>query len=295
MNSLKSSTTDEQISTFAWTMAATIALLLCFVQLGAMLSLMAGRLAFPAIFPAAIIASAVTGYLLLHNRATTNSRLWIPLALLILLVVSLAPSAFFFDFSWDGEWYHQSAIIAIARDWNPLSDPMRDFIPHNVLWLRHYPKGPWYFAVAVWTTTHHIEWGKTINWLALSACFFAVFAACIDVNLRRRYAAAIALVISINPVVMSELTTFLVDAVMISFLIVAAAALFTCLHRPTTPALITGIAASIVTINAKFTGLVYLCFVLAAGALWCLFKRRAWLPKFALAATTALMLGACVW
>lgn len=295
MNLSKFDSTNEELSNVAWTMAATIALLLCFVQLGVMLSLMAGRLGFASVFPSAVLISAVTGYLLLRNRGVANSEKWMPVTLFFLLGASLALSAFFFDLSWDGEWYHQTAIINIARNWNPIADPMRNFTPHNVLWLRHYPKGPWYFAAAVLATTHHIEWGKAINWLALSAAFFAVIATCLDAGMRWRYALGIAFVVAINPVVMSELTTFLVDAVMISFLVVAAASLFTCLHRPSVPALVAGMAGAIVTVNAKFTGLVYLCFLLAAGALWCVIRRRAWWPQFALAAATALVLSACVW
>jgi len=45
----------------------------------------------------------------------------------------------------------------------------------------------------------------------------AVFAAGLDWGLRRRHAAAIALVVSLNPVVMSELTTYMVDGILMDF------------------------------------------------------------------------------
>jgi hypothetical protein len=287
---------NARLATFCWILAATISLLLCFVQLGVMVSLLAGRVLFPLVFPAAVLGALIVGNRLLRRDGFARPEQWKAAGILLLLLgSSLALSAFFFDFSWDGEWYHQAGIIHIARDWNPLTDPMRNFVDHIVQAERHYAKGPWYFAAAVWGATGHIEWGKAINWLALAASFSALFAAALNGGLRRRYALGIAAAVAINPVVMSELTTSMVDAVMISFLVVAAAALFTCLHRPSAPALIAGVAGAIVSINAKFTGLIYLCFALAAGALWCMLKRRAWWWKFALAAAAALVLGVCVW
>jgi hypothetical protein len=58
---------------------------------------------------------------------------------------------------------------------------------------------------------------------------------------------------------------------------------------------VTGITASIVTINAKFTGLVFLCFVFAAAGLWCLGRARNRLAPFVGLAAGAILLGAGVW
>jgi hypothetical protein len=113
--------------------------------------------------------------------------------------------------------------------------------------------------------------------------------------MRRINALAIALVVAMNPVVMSEVTTYLVDAVMISFLVVAVSALLACFHRPSVPASIAGASGAIACTNAKFTGLVYLCFALAAGAIWCILHHRMWLLKYIGITGAALLLAACVW
>ena len=287
---------DERLSAFAWIMALMIGVLLCLVQLGAMTSLMAARAGIAAVFPVSIALAAVVGGVLLRRAGFRFSRLWIAAGLFVLtILLSLALSAFFFDFSWDGQWYHQTGIIHIARDWNPLADPMRSFVAHLEPWERHYAKGPWYFAAAVDQTTGHIEWGKAINWLALAASFSAVFAACLNAGLHRLSASGIALVVACNPVVMSEVTTYLVDAVMTSFLVVATAAIFTCLTRPSAPAVVAGVAAAIVTTNAKFTGLVYLCFALAAGLIWCALRSRQWLWKYIGITAASLFLAVIVW
>jgi hypothetical protein len=287
---------NERLSTFAWTMVLMCAVLVSVVQLGTMVSLLAGRVGFSSIFPISIGVAVVVGSVLLHQAGFKQSGLWFAGGLFCLaIILSLALSAFFFDFSWDGQWYHQTAIIHIARDWNPLSDPMRNFASHLETWERHYAKGPWYFAAATYRMTGHIEWGKAINWIALVAAFSAVFAACLGVGMRRLYAFGIAAVIAFNPVVMSEVTTYLVDAVMISFVVVAASALFTCLTRPSVPPVVAGMAATIVCTNAKFTGLVYLCFALTAGLIWCALRQRRWLLKYIGVTGASLFLAVCVW
>jgi hypothetical protein len=287
---------DERLAAFAWIMTVMIGVLLCLAQLGTMTSLMAARAGFAGVFPVSIALAAVVGGVLLRRARFRFSSLWIAAGMFVLtILLSLALSAFFYDFSWDGQWYHQTGIIHIAQDWNPLTDPMRSFAPHLETWERHYAKGPWYFAAAVLQTTGHIEWGKAINWLALAAAFWAVFAACLNAGLRRLSALGIAVVVACNPVVTSEVTTYLVDAVMISFLVVAAAALFTCLTRPSAPTILAGAAAAIVTTNAKFTGLVFLCFALAAGLVWCALRNRQWLWKYIGITAASLFLAVIVW
>jgi len=71
------------------------------------------------------------------------------------------------------------------------------------------------------------------------------------------FAAVIALVVALNPVVMSELTTYLVDGIMVAYLTVVVAALFSVFLRPQ-PVSSGGCMATILSINAKFTGLVFL-------------------------------------
>jgi hypothetical protein len=287
---------DERLSAFAWIMTAMVGVLVCLVQLGTMASLMAARAGFAVVFPISIILAGVVGCVLLRKAGFKFSSLWIAVGLFLLtILLSLALSAFFYDFSWDGQWYHQTGIIHIARDWNPLTDPMRSFVAHLEPWERHYAKGPWYFAAAAYQTTGHIEWGKAINWLALAASFWAVLAACLSRGMRRLNALGIAAVVACNPVVMSEVTTYLVDAVMAAFLVVAVASLITCLNRPTAPAIVAGAAAAVVTTNAKFTGLVYLCFALAAGLIWCALRNRQWLWKYIVLTAASLFLAVIVW
>jgi hypothetical protein len=284
---------NQTLATICWTTTLILAAFLCFTQLGMMLSLLAGRIGTGLVAPASLALALFLGDRLASRTGLTGrTRLWPAGLALGVLALSLAVSAWYLDLSWDGQWYHQAAIYAMARDWNPLTDPMREFIEHLQLWVRHYAKGPWYVAAAIYQTTGLIECGKCTALLAWVAMGLAVFAATLDRGLCRRRAAALAFVVALNPVAMCELTSYLVDGIMIGFLVVAVAAMFSGFHRPQPVVLWVGVLATIASINAKLTGLVFLCFVFAAGWLWCAVHHRAWLLRYTGWTALALFLGA---
>jgi hypothetical protein len=285
----------ESLSRICWVATAILAAFTCFTQAGMMLSLLAGHIGVPAIAPVCLGLALLSGNWLSRRMGLAGRmRLWPVLVAVGVLAISLATSAWYFDLSWDGQWYHQTAIYAIARDWNPLTDPMREFLQHLQLWVRHYAKGPWYVAAAIYQTTGNIELGKCTAPIAGAAMGLAVFAAGLDWGLKRWKAGLVALVVAMNPVVMSELTTYLVDGIMIGYLVVAVAAVFSGFKRPQLAVILVGMLGTIASINAKFTGLVFLCFVFAAGWLWCAVLHREWLLRYTGCTALSLLLGTVV-
>ncbi|HVX86997.1 MAG TPA: hypothetical protein VH253_19590 [Phycisphaerae bacterium] len=288
---------NTPLSKTCWIIVLTLAAFICLTQAAVMLSMLLGRLAMPAAAPLALALSLLIGIAAARAAGRRRWRQALPALLaLAILLAATAFSAFYFDLSWDGQNYHQSAIYALAQDWNVLFHPLRTFEHSQGTqpWVDHYAKGPWYFAAAIFDATGYVEWGKSINLLALAASALALFAAALDAGLTRARAAIIALVLAFNPVVISELTTFLVDAVMAAFLLTTAAAIFSYLRRPRPLLAWIILCASAISINAKFTGLVFLCMIFTAAALWCLlFQRRRLFPFLAVSAT-ALLLGAGV-
>jgi hypothetical protein len=87
-------------------------------------------------------------------------------------LLSLALSVFFYDFSWDGQWYHQAAIYHLESGWNPILKPIETFDKNNDLSIVHFPKGSWYYAATVLSTFGNLEAGKSINWIVLFAAVF---------------------------------------------------------------------------------------------------------------------------
>jgi hypothetical protein len=277
--------------------AAIFGVLFCLWQAGAMVSLVANRAGFSWIAPAMAVAAVGIGYILAGWEGLVGYRRLRPLAWsLALMALAVGLAAFYYDLSVDGQWYHQTAILSLAQGWSPVTEPLRPFTANLQLFVRHYAKGPWYAAAEIFAATGHIELGKAIDWIAFAAMFCAGLGATLDAGLGRRRAFTLAVVLALNPVVLSELTTFMVDEIVFAFLAVAAAATWTGLQFRARPALlVAGISGAIACINAKFTGLVFLCFVAAAAALWCLVYRREKFHRFVLVAAGTLLLGAGVW
>ncbi len=266
---------NRNLPTLCWSVAAVFLSFFVFAQLGVMLCFVAGSGVSSFVAPLALLLSLAAGDWL-AQREGLRGRLRIAPPAIVLAVVALALflAASFFDMSWDGLWYQQTAVYQMAHGWNPLREPLHNFVSHIRESLRHYAKGPWYVALALFETTHHIEWAKASAWMALAAMFFAVFAACLDFGMRRGAAVVIAALVSLNPVVTCQLVSYLVDGLMISFLACFVAALFGWFRRPSLLIQWVLMASAILCINAKLTGLVYLCFFCAAAGLYLLLKRR---------------------
>jgi hypothetical protein len=284
---------NRDLSTVGWSVVAI--LLSCFwlMHLGVMLCFGTGSGVSPAVAPAALLLSLAAGDWLARREGLRGPlRIAPPAIALAAVSLGLFLAASFFDLSWDGLWYQQTAVYQMAHGWNPLREPMRGFSPGHVeSLLRHYSKEPWYVALALFKTTHNIEWAKAGTWPALAAMFFAVFAAGLDFGMRRRAAAIIAALVSLNPVVVCEAASYLVDGLLISFLACFVAALFRWFRRPGLLVLVVMMASAILCINTKLTGLVYLCFACAAGGLYVLIKRRDLLLRYAAVQVAALLLG----
>ena len=107
---------DARLAMFFWILTATFSLLLCFVQLGVMVSLLAGRALFSLVFPAAVLGTLIVNHRLLRRSGFAEAEQWRSAGLLLLLLgSSLALSSFFFNFP-GTKWYHQAGIIHIGRD-----------------------------------------------------------------------------------------------------------------------------------------------------------------------------------
>ena len=283
------------LATACWTLAFLLLGFLALAHLGVLISFAAGWRVSAIVAPAALLAAFGAGDWLARREGVRGwLRLAIPLAALAVLCAAVLLSAAFFDLSWDGLWYHQTAVYQMAHGWNPLRNPMRAFEPTVVDSLRHYAKGPWYVALSLFATTSHIEWAKAATWIALAAMFLAVAAALVEFGTRRRDAVAIAALVSLNPVVIFELASFLVDGLLISFLACYVAAVAACIRRPRPLVQAVLAASAVLSINTKFSGLVYLCFFCAAGGGYLIIRHRRTLMRYAAQQAACILLGVAV-
>lgn len=244
------------------------------------------------IAPAAFAAAAILSAVLVPpgEIGTTN---WIIAVLTgeLLVIASVAVAGAFFDFGWDGQWYHQNAVFQMARGWNPVVDPLHRLPGDVAMWLRHYAKGPWYIALALYQLTLDIECAKAATWIAAAASFACVMAAATESGAKPGRAAFLGALAALNPIVVCQVTTFLVDGLLASFLTCHAAALFAWVRRPNRLHAAMAIASAILCINAKQTGLVYVGLLTAGAGLWVLLHRRELAERILLLQVSAILLG----
>jgi len=152
---------SSAFSAMAWSTAAILLLFLGFTHFGVMVCFGVGTRVSPLLAPVALLlALAVGDWLSRREGLSGRWRIAPPVFALFSVILSLFLASCFFDLSWDGQWYHQTAVYQMAHGWNPLRDPMHTFSPDLQDWVRHYAKGPWCIAAALFKTTGHIEWAK---------------------------------------------------------------------------------------------------------------------------------------
>jgi hypothetical protein len=228
-----------------------------------------------------------------HSRATFVG---VGGSITVLSFVFLLISGAFFDLSWDGQSYHQVAVIELARGWNPLYDPPLPPVVPSVfdvsLPINHYPKGPWFCAASLFTLTNQIEQGKVFNLLLLAAAFFLSLSACADLD-RSRPARAILLaaVAALNPVVISQSLTFYVDGQMASLLTCMGALMYRVARRPDGPGLLALSLCLVMMVNVKFTGLAYALIFGATFLVWMFLARKEEWKLTSLALVLAFFVG----
>ena len=283
---------NRDLSTLCWTVVAILLLFFCLTHLGVLLYFSSGKSVSPFVAPVALVVSLIAGNWLARREGLRGLLLiWPPAIALVVVAISLPLAAAFFDMSWDGLWYHQTAIYQMDHGWNPLYEPMRGFTVHLQDWLRHYAKGPWYISLALFRITHNIEWSKAAPWMMLAATFFAVLAACIDFEMSRGKSVLIAALVALNPVITYQLATTQVDGLLASYMACFVAVTFSYFKRRSTLIVCVIAATAILCINVKFTGLVYLCFISAAAGLYAIIKRRDVLFNYALVQIVPYLLG----
>lgn len=184
------------------------------------------------------------------------------------------------DLSWDGQAYHQEAVLAFAGGWNPLRDgPLPLTARPDNLWIDTYPKAAWMVEALVVAASGALEAGKALSWVAALAAALLATEAARALGVSRRLAVAAGALAALNPVVTAQLYSFYVDGLLYAVLL-AAVALVVLLVRAANSdaarprqmlALVFGGALAF-AVNLKFTGLIYAS-ALAAVA-WLLVRGR---------------------
>jgi hypothetical protein len=231
----------------------------------------------PFVFPVSLFASIFVSLYLGSKAGLKRPDLFLPTLISLLVIFSsLIISALFFDFSWDGQWYHQDAIYQINDGWNPIFEPMKRL--H--LSIVHFPKGSWYFAASVYSTFGCFEAGKCNNLIVSAALILVVYTTSLEYGFSKFKSLLLTTLLVLNPVLCSQLTTYLVDGLLTLYLTIYGVSIFACINNPDLKKLSIGVMSAVCLINTKFTGLVFFGVFASFAFLYFLFWKREYLLKF---------------
>lgn len=219
--------------------------------------------------------SAVCGVilgLLLTSLVPSAKHGWrAPAITLGLLVTVLFASGWFFDYSWDGLAIHKPGITQFLGGWNPYRDGSSQ--KGVEFWTAVYPKASWICGAQMAALGRSLECGKGMNLLAIAAAGLAAWRYLrVRLSAHPRIALTGAALLALNPVSVYQAPTSYVDGLLASFVTLLLFVLAHHLIRPTTPRAWFEIAITILFLaNIKFTGLVYVCVILAVAAATCFY------------------------
>jgi hypothetical protein len=186
------------------------------------------------------------------------------------ILFSVAAS-YFIDVSFDGQTYDQLAVYALRHGYNPFYSPCTHANFYYVS-VEHYVKCQWMLESFIYRICGRMEYAKGVNLIVLAASVFLVNEALQSsgkcLSSFQRWTAT--LIICFNPIVTSQLFTFLNDGILASFMICFLSLFWLAIMTREREYLFLMAITLVMMVNIKFTALVYALVFIAAGGVYLL-------------------------
>lgn len=140
--------------------------------------------------------------------------------MLIFFLLSIFVSSSVYDLSYDGQAYHQEAIVLLNQGWNPFYITLVDEATANLeRWLNHYPKANWIIAATVYKLSNNIESGKVLSIFSGFIGFAFVLLGCYKLKINFYLKLLISTLFVLNPVFLYQSLSYYIDGVLVSLLV----------------------------------------------------------------------------
>jgi hypothetical protein len=214
-----------------------------------------------------------------------------------LFFIFLAVSGHFYDLSYDGQAYHQEAVIHLADGWNPFYDkPLGEQGIPYAIWIDHYAKASEICAAVLYAVTGKIEFSKVFNFLLILGSFFLSFSALYACQPKKWVrSAVIALLLACNPVSIYQSLSFYVDG-QLGSLLLCLVALGILIYLESNFYVIGGFSLCLLlAMNNKFTAIAY-AGILCVGLILALYitQKHALLKKLLIILSTTAVIGTLI-
>ena len=223
---------------------------------------------FLSLFLAAVVMVTLTD----KEKRLSLSTLINVLIFLLIIFGSIKASEAIYDFSFDGQGYHQEALMYLDEGWNPIYE-QTELGPQRDLWVTHYAKGVWFMGYSIYKVTEKLETGKAINLILFTGTLFMLieFLRSYRINWLRTILLSTTAVSS--PIVLNQVFTnyndFHIHLLIINLII----GYITYFKRQEQSALLILFFSMIILINIKFTALGYAVIFTGFPILMVLYKK----------------------
>ncbi|MGE7950637.1 hypothetical protein [Lysinibacillus xylanilyticus] len=219
-----------------------------------------------------VITSIILLFLLEKEKRFTKQTV-IYLVLFVFIVLGAVKiSEQYYDFSYDGQMYHQEAIVQLKDGWNPLYEKLVTGETQD-LWINHYAKGTWYLGAILYDFTGQVESSKAFNIILLCSTFLLLSSYLFNKLKSWKWSLSVSILAVFSPVVVTQMYTSYNDffiAILIIILIIGYLEYF---ETKSKIALLNILFSNVLLVNIKFTALGYAVILTGIPILLYLYNR----------------------
>jgi hypothetical protein len=240
------------------------------------------------------LAFALISSLIFPYRGRLSGTLIVLGLLVFTFYLSLYISRNFFDISYDGQGYHQEALMQLSSGWNPFYEQLNSLESNNMdRWLNHYSKGVWIYESILFKVTRDIESAKLFHlWLMSAAFIFALSFLLRFKKIPTTFIFLVSLLAAFNPVSIYQSLSFYLDGQLMSLMVILLAIMGLIYTESNGYYYFLLLMVISVLVNVKLTAGIYaFIFVAAYMAILWMKKRHGRLRKVFLSAGGAFILG----
>lgn len=167
-------------------------------------------------------------------------------------------SLLFIDLTFDGQAYHQEISIQVANQWNPLYESI-DKSNNQSLWVNHYARAFELIGAVFFSVFKTIKITKVTNLIFFFISFFYIRDYLKAIGFSKAITLKVALIIALNPIIITQLTTNLIDGFLYATSIITICSFLSI--KKDRRYFIDFVLGFLILINIKFTGAVFAIFI----------------------------------
>lgn len=199
--------TSQKNQSISLIIGTTLLLILTYTYIIAAGFYLSGFSLLPYVLPLGIVLSIITDLIIFDKKKLSLSLFYTGL----IIISSVLLSSLIYDWSFDGNFYHQEIITALCKGWNPYIDTMG--FDNLDLWDYHYAKALEIISSSIVSLTHNIESGKSVNLMLMcSSLFVSYHIIAYDIkNISKNQIGILIFLIVLNPVFICQAFTYYID------------------------------------------------------------------------------------